>query len=311
MMDFIIKNKYISLILRIIVGATFITSALLKYLSIDAFDLYIYEHQLFDYQITEILTRLLIAMEFILGIILITGIHVRLAKMGVLLCLTGFTIYLILMPYLFNVDMQNCHCFGEKLPFTRTQSIIKNIILILLTIPINTTISLKTKYQFPILASGIIVILLISFSVNPPSFIYNKIYGQNVEIDENLYQIALENTGQKTNFAQNRQIICLYSTACQYCQKSAKKIDLAIQKEKLNKDQIKIIFWRTENNIPMNNFFKTNKISPLTYTTFTVDTFLNITHGQMPVILFTENGKIQQSYQYIAIDEKKLADFLK
>ncbi|MBO4739210.1 MAG: hypothetical protein J5606_06575, partial [Bacteroidales bacterium] len=125
------------------------------------------------------------------------------------------------------------------------------------------------------------------------------------------YQIALENTGQKTNFSQNRQIICLYSTACQYCQKSAKKIDLAIQKENLNKDNVKIIFWRTENDIPMNRFFKTNKISPLTYTTFTVDTFLNITHGQMPVILFTENGKIQQSYQYIAIDEKKLADFLK
>ena len=60
----------------------------------------------------------------------------------------------------------------------------------------------------------------------------------------------------------------------------------------------------------MEKFFKTTRTTPLEYTTFTVDTFLNITNGQMPVILFTENGEIKQSYQYISIDEQKIKEFL-
>ncbi len=305
------NNKYLSLILRIIVGGLFITSALLKYLSLDAFDLYIYEHQLFGFQITEILTRLLIAIEFSLGVMLIVGLQLRLAKISTILCLLLFTIYLILMPYIFSVDMSNCHCFGEKLPFTRNQSIIKNIILLILTIPINTSLLVPNiKRKALILCVLALLAMGISFSINPPSFIYNKIYGQYVDIDENLYHIALENTGKKEEFSNGKQIICLYSTACPYCQKSAQKIHLAIQKEGLDQNNIKIIFWRTDNDKPMEKFFKTTRTTPLEYTTFTVDTFLNITNGQMPVILFTENGEIKQSYQYISIDEQKIKEFL-
>ena len=113
-------------------------SALLKYLSIETFDLYIYEHHLFGYQLTEIFSRLLVAAEFCLGVMLLAGIFPRLTKWTVFCFLAGFTIYLWLMPYLFQVDMANCHCFGEKLPFTRNQSIVKNLLLMALLLPLST-----------------------------------------------------------------------------------------------------------------------------------------------------------------------------
>ena len=130
----LIKNKYVSHTIRILIGCVFIASAILKYLSIDTFDLYIYEHQLFNYAITAILTRLLIAAEFALGIMLIGNILIKFTYFTTFLFLAGFTVYLFLQPLLFDVDLSNCHCFGDKIILNHTQSIIKNIVFDVVTL---------------------------------------------------------------------------------------------------------------------------------------------------------------------------------
>ena len=97
-----IHNKHVSIVLRILVGAVFITSALLKYVSIDIFDLYIFDHNLFSVSITETLSRLLITAELVLGLLLIFNIHARLAYYSVVAFLAAFTLYLFLLPLLFD-----------------------------------------------------------------------------------------------------------------------------------------------------------------------------------------------------------------
>ena len=60
----------------------------------------------------------------------------------------------------------------------------------------------------------------------------------------------------------------------------------------------------------MHKFFREQKVTPLAYTTFTVDTFLNITEGKMPVILFSDEGNIVQTMSYTTLQEKDILHFL-
>ncbi|MBO4402065.1 MAG: DoxX family protein [Bacteroidales bacterium] len=312
MHTFQINNKCVTWVLRILVGGSFMLSALLKYLSIETFDLYIYEHHLFGYQLTEIFSRLLVAAEFCLGAMLLAGIFPRLTKWTVFCFLAGFTIYLWLMPYLFQVDMANCHCFGEKLPFTRNQSIVKNLLLMALLLPLSTQRGCLCRHLKRWVAVGVAVVVTVVMAVNPPSLVYNALYGEKILIDNDLYKEALANTGQMKAFSQGRQIVCLYSPTCKYCQLSAQKLHLAFQQAHLDESQMKVIFLRMNKGDERERaFFQKNRIPPLEYTTFAADTFLQVTHGKIPVILFVDEGKVCHSHQYMSVDEGRIGEFLR
>lgn len=303
-------GKYFSLVLRLIVGGTFLLSSVLKYLSIESFDLYVFEHRILGYNTTEVFSRLLIAAEFCLGLMLIAGFYLRFTKYTMLCFLAGFTVYLLLMPLLFDVDMDNCHCFGEELPFTRGESILKNLVLIALLLPVSTNRSSDFRYQKVSVLLGGIIVVTAFMAVNPPSFIHNFLYGEEIFVDKDLYDEALANTGQKNVFSDGKQIVCLYSPSCKYCGLSAKKIHLASLQSQWDESCVKVIFLRMGNQKIDTSFFERNEIPKSDYVTFSADTFLRVTNGKMPVVLFVENGNICHSYQYLAVDEKKLDAFL-
>ena len=104
------NNKVLSTILRILIACVFIASAILKYIDIEVFDIYIYEHNLFNFAVSSTLTRLLIAAEFVLGILLLTNTLIRFTYIVTYIFLIFFTIYLLLQPYLFDA-LDNCCCF--------------------------------------------------------------------------------------------------------------------------------------------------------------------------------------------------------
>ncbi|MDR2084702.1 MAG: DoxX family protein [Bacteroidales bacterium] len=306
----IYQNKTLSIVLRIIVGLTFIASAVLKYISIDVFDLYVYEHNLFSISITETLTRLLIAAEFTLGIMLILGIYFRFAYYTSLIFLTAFTIYLFLLPYLFDVDISNCHCFGEAIIFTRNQSIIKNIFLIIALIFITPHFFKRRKWETWAFITISIASLVVVFVINAPNYLYTLVHKTKIKVNTELYKEALQNYGTEKEFTNGKQIICMYSTQCQYCRKSAIKLHLILRNNNLPEENVKAIFWTGTTDGTINNFFKEQNIPSVEYTAFRVDTFLNVTNGKMPLILFSDNGDIIKVADYISMKEKDVVDFL-
>lgn len=304
------QNKTLSLILRIFVGLVFIASAILKYISIDIFDLYVFEHNLFSIPITEILTRILIAIEFILGIMLVIGIQVKLAYYTCFSFLCGFTIYLFLLPYLFNVDINNCHCFGEAIIFDRTQSIIKNILLIICLLFISPNKYPTRKWEKWALIPIVIITFLLIMVINAPNYLYSIVHKDKIQINLPVYESALQNSGHKEVFSEGKQIICLYSTACKYCKRTALKMNIILKNNNINTENVKAIFWSGTPDSIVNNFFINQDIIPLEYTTFRVDTFLMITDGKMPVILFSDNGNIVKKEDYLSLKDKDVIDFL-
>ena len=304
-----IHNKYIFTVLSIVVGIVFIVSALLKYISIDLFDLYIFEHNLFSVSITETLTRLLITAELALGILLIFNIHAKLVYYSVITFLAAFTLYLFLLPWLFDVDITNCHCFGSEIVLSRTESIIKNLILLLCMFFVSPKFSVYKKWHtWVILALGIIT-LSVLMVINAPNYLYTIVHKDKIQIDIPVYESALLNSGREADFSNGKQIICMYSAGCRFCKYSALKLHLIMKRHQLPEEQVKAIFWSGTPDSTIHNFFYDQKIPLLDYTIFRVDTFLRITSGSMPLLMFSDNGTIVYKSNYITMNEKKVVEF--
>jgi hypothetical protein len=154
------------------------------------------------------------------------------------------------------------------------------------------------------------VILIVFMSISAPNYVYTMIHKDKLQIDIPTYESALSNSNKKTEFTDGKQIICMYSTGCQYCKRSAMKMHLIVKNNQLSEDRIKAVFWGGTPDSLIYNFFSDQKIPMIEYTTFRVDTFLRITDGIMPVILFSDNGTIIHRANYVTLDEKKVIDFL-
>ena len=110
---------------RLFLGALFVVTAVLKLLSIDNFEIYIYSFGLFSYTWTTFFSRLLIFIELLIGISLILKICFKKIWWLTMLMMAGFTLFLVYAA-IFRND-SNCHCFGDLIELNPTQSIFKNI----------------------------------------------------------------------------------------------------------------------------------------------------------------------------------------
>ena len=63
-----LQHKTTLHILRILIGLVFITSAIFKLIGIDAFEVYMFSLQWFNLPVASVIARLIISVEFIIGI---------------------------------------------------------------------------------------------------------------------------------------------------------------------------------------------------------------------------------------------------
>ncbi|MBR3914599.1 MAG: DoxX family protein [Bacteroidales bacterium] len=242
--------KLIKDILRIGIGGMFVIAAILKLMSIDEFEIYIYSFNVLNFLLTSFVSRIIIAGEFILGLFLILKVNYKFTWNATMTVLILFTLFLIYVAISRNDT--NCHCFGQLVELSPVESIIKNVIaMILLSIDKWTNLkpqsskfkaqsstlkaqssnlkaqsstlkaqsstlkaqSSKFKVQSSTLKAQSLIAtstLLIVFVVSPPDVIYNKIYSEEKEISSYVLQESFDDI-VKINF--ENDTIVLDSTA--------------------------------------------------------------------------------------------------
>ena len=119
-------------VLKVLLGLVFIVSAVLKLIGMDSFEIYIYSYHFFSLNASFIVARLAIILELVLGIGLVSHALHKLYWWGSMAMLGGYTLLLIYALTLGRSD--SCHCFGDFLQLDPKQSLIKNGILMLLSI---------------------------------------------------------------------------------------------------------------------------------------------------------------------------------
>ena len=93
---------------RVLVGLFVIVSAVLKFFSIDAFELYVFGLEIFSLNVSFFFVRLLLAFEFSMGVALLSNQYRRLVDFLAYGILAVFSVFLIVQ--IANGYSGNCQC---------------------------------------------------------------------------------------------------------------------------------------------------------------------------------------------------------
>jgi uncharacterized membrane protein YphA (DoxX/SURF4 family) len=118
-------------ILRMLFGAMFVASAVLKLFPLDYFELILMDQLGLSWSIVPLFARGLVLFEFALGVAILAGWQLRWSLYGSLAMLLVFSLYLVVQIASGN-GAENCGCFGELIPLDGLSSLIKNVIFIAL-----------------------------------------------------------------------------------------------------------------------------------------------------------------------------------
>ena len=143
--------------------------------------------------------------------------------------------------------------------------------------------------------------ITLSFSVHFPDVLIGR------KIQHDYCNPCLTTFLKKEKLTDKKIVICFLSNKCKYCQLAAKKISI-IAKKTESTDQFLYVLWDSNHNAQL--FFDETKTSPLHSIELEVLRFLELTKGQMPLILLYNNGKIEQTFRYKDINEHEIINFI-
>ena len=292
--------------LKVLLGLVFIVSAVLKVLDMDRFEIYIYSYHFFSLNFSFIMARLAIILELVLGIMLVSNCLHKLIWWGSIAMLGGYTLLLIYALVLGRTD--SCHCFGDFLQLDPKWSIVKNGVLILLFLPIYRMESWQTPFRWLILCLAIMITSIAVFVISPPdNLTSNSNPKQNLQTE--LFNEMLNDTPLDTlNLRKGKKVICFLSTSCEVCQMAAHKLSLMQQFYGFPKENVTCLFMGNEEGIE--KFYEQSGSARYRDVLYPdVPRLLKAVNGNLPTIVFLEDGKVAHEYGFRNMKEEEIKAF--
>ncbi len=324
----LVKNSKIAV--RLFLGLMLVAAAVLKLLSIDNFEIYIFSFNIFGFTLTTVFSRLLIAAEILLGLGLIFKVHYKQTWWLTMLMMSGFTLFLIYVMIFRNDD--NCNCFGDLIKLNPSESIYKNAvsILLLLLIRKEKDAVYKPKFRKWLTGMSIAVAVILPFIVFPMDSVYNKI----VSKDNNINTVAFDNSLHdsvniiKLDFLQendtmivrrdslarfdisgDKYIIGYVSAGCRFCKMGAEKLMMILERNRISEEHLKFLIWGYDADIV--EFVKETNTQGCEYWFISPMTSLDITFGRFPVFAWTDSGTLTNSSDSRGLSENEIRQYLK
>jgi hypothetical protein len=233
------KNK-LPLLARILISALFLLSALAKLYPTPLYGItkVFEEGQLipmgFSEGLAPFISRIIIGFEFFIAFAILQRNYIKkLVVPSTILLLLIFSIDLSIK--IFSGDTENCGCFGQLIPMTPLEALIKNIFTLLLLFYIYKNVKDKKDSNFLLLFSSYLLILVMMFSLLPiPSNSSAKQMSSFSSYVEKDFDI---NNGKK--------ILCFFDAGCEHCMDAAKSLT-SISEEIIDFPDVHIVFSDTE-----------------------------------------------------------------
>ncbi len=296
-------------VVRIAIGAFFITSAILKLLSLDTFELYIYSFNIFGFSLSTVAARAVIACELLAGALMISKIHYREAWWLTMAMLAGFTLLLVYTA-LFRND-QNCHCLGDIVELKPSLSIVKNIITILLMLPIRNETDYMFKGKKALLITFLAASLAVPFALFPTDNVYNLFKKGEKPVDEATFNAFLQDSVMRNvNIADGNHIVGVLSSGCEFCRISALKISEIVENNDLDSSKVVFFVWGGDNSVE--KFKSETNTGKFRYIPIDPLVAVRMVNGSFPTYLYVSSDEeIVRTASLRQMTEKSVVEHLR
>lgn len=277
-------------LLRIIVGLTFILSGLAKLYPIEPFEIIFVDLGLTNFLFAPFLARFIIAFELFLGVSIVFDTWAKdiIYKLA-LASLGAFTAYLFFLLVTMG-NAVDCGCFGSFLSLSPIESILKNLVLIILLLFI------KRRYH----NNGIwiyvpLLFLVMAFST---TFLLNRVGLHNlqaIEVNEKVdYSMLPKVYGadEKVDFSKGKKMIAFFSNSCGHCL-NASRIFASIGKDQEVNNLYYVVGAKTDKSL---NDFLDKSASDFPVIWIAGDEFFKFSGGRLPAIVYLEDGVIKKKW---------------
>ena len=307
---FLFMNKVfgiVPIIMKVLLGLVFIASAILKVVDMDQFEIYVYSYHFFNLNTSFVVARVAVIIELVLGIGLASNTLHKLYWWGSMAMLVGYTLLLLYALHMGRTD--NCHCFGDFLQFDPKQSLVKNGILILLFLPLYWMGEWETPFRWLILCLAIIGSSIAVFAVSPPDN-YTDAYTAEQNLQMELFDEMLDEAPlDSLNLRDGKQIVCFFSSGCEFCQLSAQILSLMQKFNDFPADKVTYLFMGTEEGI--DKFYeKSESVQYRNMLYPDVVRMLTAINGEFPTIVFMDNGVVTHVYGLRNMKEDEIKAFM-
>lgn len=295
-------------ILKVLLGLVFIISAILKIADMDRFEIYIYSYRFFSLNFSFIVARAAIIMELVIGFGLVFNLFHKVMWWGSVLMLLGYTGFLVYALVLGRTD--NCHCFGDYLQLNPWQSIIKNMVLLVLFAMIYKTNGKPPKHQALFLAGTLIASIVAVFVISPPDN-YTPNYEASQDLNRELFKEALQQQPLDTiNLKEGKKVVAILSSSCEFCILTARKLSLMQQFYGFPEEDILYVFMGNQESI--RDFYQESQSMAYPYVIYEdVLNLLKINNGVFPLVVMMDNGTIVHEYGFRNMKEEEIKAFFK
>ena len=302
--------KNITLISRLLISALFLLSAIAKLYPTPLYGItkVFEEGQLipmgFSEDFAPFLSRLIIAFEFFIAFAILQTHYIKkLIIPSTILLLIIFNVDLALDIFVGNDE--NCGCFGQLIPMTPTEALIKNIFTILLLIFIYRNMNDKKESSFLLLINAYLIISVLMFSLLP------------IATNSSSKQISSYSSyvDEAFNINEGKKILCFFDAGCEHCMDAAKSLT-EIASNSTEFPDVHIIFSDTEEGkIP--DFLKYSgkeysyQIMEFYNPDDDINSYLEVLgfEYENPVIIYYNNGNQMRFYDGTGSNEYNAKDF--
>ena len=287
--------KNLVLVARILISISFLFSAYTKWIAPGFFELTMISQGVFDdREVAALFARFIIGLEVAIGIGFLQPYWIKkLIAPGTILLLFIFSAQLLYLIATGNDE--NCGCFGEMIKMTPTESVLKNVVFIGLTI----FVYLKSEVNMNklIIPLSILVVSILGSYVMLP-----------IQKDDGTFTFAkftkFEGHGV-VDLAEGEYLVGVFNTNCDHCQETATKLG------KLTNNNIPKLFALFYNEIPEvgPKEFGEKTSTDYPYVIIGDDDFWGLLKSSPPIIYHVKDGEIIKYYEGDEIAEEINAQF--
>lgn len=304
-----------AILFSVALGLVFLYSAYSKLDPvIETFEFSFVDIGIANWYTAPVFARLVIALEIFTGLLLIAMYRMKRLTIPLTVGMLMFFIVYLLVQIAVTGNSGNCGCFGERLQMTPLEAIIKNIIMLIICVPIykwDIGWTAKRHWLLPALIAPLA--LALPFISNPVDYAYTS---NNMEEKVN-YPLELqllyapEDTAKvevpTVDLRQGKQVLAFLSLTCTHCRIAAKKFRL-IKKEN---PALPVYFILNGDRKDLPEFLEDTRATNIPYSFCLGKTFMQLASAHLPRIYYLENGIIIKKVDYFELNQYAIESWLK